>query len=474
MDPNPRAIDGAASALPGDADPVASGGYEPFPSFSAWADAEFSPAIVERAETRLAEKLLSAGKDALTAAVERASRSAAVDTGAIEGLYTVDRGFTYSVATQAATWEAMVEHKGEPVRSAIEDALKAYDYVLDAATQSIPVSEMWIRELHTIICASQETYTVFTSLGKQEQPLPKGVYKTLPNSPWNPSTGRVHQYAAVWDTAPEMARFVDELRSERFLSAHPVLQASYAHYAYVCIHPFADGNGRVARALASVFLYRQPGIPLVIFADQRARYFEALEAADRKLYSGFINFVEACVVDTIGVVAAQMRPSAPSASASLAEISQYYATTSDERVYFDAAARLGKMARDEFTRQFGELQVPAQIQCRVMDTGGAPRRSEGYTPAEKESNFRVSIQAANPAPAQVSVVLGAVVGKETNAADLALVGDVPGDELEVALREIEPTATETLRLKVAGWVEGLTASYFERLREAMAAAGRRM
>ncbi|GAA1151079.1 hypothetical protein GCM10009672_24730 [Nesterenkonia lutea] len=177
-----------------------------------------------------------------------------------------------------------------------------------------------------------------------------------------------------------MDRLIQELRSDEFTQSHPVLQASYAHYAYVSVHPFPDGNGRVARALASIYLYRRPGIPLVIFADQRARYFEALESADRSDYAGFINFIEACAVDTLGVITAQMHPSAPSASASLADLANYYASTSSELVYFSAAERLAKLAMSEFDRHIGELPIPPQIRCRTMGTGSRPRKKPGYKP----------------------------------------------------------------------------------------------
>jgi Fic family protein len=54
-----------------------------------------------------------------------------------------------------------------------------------------------------------------------------------------------------------------------------------AHYAFVAIHPFADGNGRVARALASVFTYRAYSVPVLILAESRNDYLTNLEAADR-------------------------------------------------------------------------------------------------------------------------------------------------------------------------------------------------
>ena len=45
---------------------------------------------------------------------------------------------------------------------------------------------------------------------------------------------------------------------------HPAVQAAYAHYALTAIHPFADGNGRLARTVASVFLMRSAGVPLFL------------------------------------------------------------------------------------------------------------------------------------------------------------------------------------------------------------------
>jgi Fic family protein len=92
--------------------------------------------------------------------------------------------------------------------------------------------------------------------------------------------GTIHAYAPVDQVPAEMHRLVEQTRTPAFESAHPVLQAAYVHYALVVIHPFADGNGRAARALTSTFFYRPCSIPFLVFADQRPAYFDALHAAD--------------------------------------------------------------------------------------------------------------------------------------------------------------------------------------------------
>lgn len=215
------------------------------------------------------------GQEAADRAVEVASRYAAVDTGALEGLYTTNRGFTRTIAKRTARWEAALAAHPEAAHH-IRDALAGYEFVLDAVTAARPVTEAWIRQLHEVLLPSQDGHDVFVEvagiLRRQRRALARGAYKIEPNFPTDPDTGVVHYYAPVEHAAAEMGRLIAQFQDHRFEAAHPILQASYAHYAFVCVHPFTDGNGRVARALASVFLYRQPGIPLMIFADQREAY----------------------------------------------------------------------------------------------------------------------------------------------------------------------------------------------------------
>ena len=118
----------------------------------------------------------------------------------------------------------------------------------------------------------------------------KGQYKQHPNHVLPPD-GSLHSYAPVLETQMEMQRFVGELNTDGFRTAHPALQAAYAHHAFVWIHPFADGNGRVARALASIFTLRTDSIPLLILLEHKAEYLTALREADRGQRQPVVNFV---------------------------------------------------------------------------------------------------------------------------------------------------------------------------------------
>jgi Fic family protein len=299
--------------------------YRPFPAFAEWA-AKTSVDTV-RWDRYMAElgSRQPTSSDAQKA-YDVVKRAAAVDTGAIEGLYDVDRGFTFTVAFQTTAWELEVAKKGEHFRSLFEAQMHAYDYVLNLATKAEPISEAAIRTLHQVVCEAQSTYRVQTAVGPQEQALVKGRYKVLPNHV-RTRDGVDHSYAPVDVTPAEMARLVAEMRSEAFLASHPVIQAAYSHFGLVVIHPFADGNGRVARALASAFTYRAISMPIMILSEHKGTYLDALEVADQGDYQPFVDFMLARSLDTITLVRESMFGGpVPNSEDAAAEINRLFIT----------------------------------------------------------------------------------------------------------------------------------------------------
>lgn len=58
-------------------------------------------------------------------------------------------------------------------------------------------------------------------------------------------------------------------------------EAAWLHHRFTQIHPFQDGNGRVARLLASLVFIKAGWFPLILTRDDRSNYISALEEADR-------------------------------------------------------------------------------------------------------------------------------------------------------------------------------------------------
>ncbi len=80
---------------------------------------------------------------------------------------------------------------------------------------------------------------------------------------------------------------------------HPVILAGEAHYRFVKIHPFHDGNGRTARLLMNWILLREH-LPLtVIPAEARSRYITSIDDADRGDPGGFFRLLCGCVESSL-------------------------------------------------------------------------------------------------------------------------------------------------------------------------------
>jgi Fic family protein len=441
--------------------------YKPFPSFGEWADVYVDEVRWNRYTAQL-EELRSATPDLMSRSLEIVKRAAALDTGAIEGLYETDRGFTFTVATQAAMWEDALGQRGPNVRSLFESQLRAYDFVLDLATHAVPIAEAWIRQLHSVICSSQDTYHAWTELGWQDLLLPKGEYKHLPNHVVK-ADGAIHSYAPVDMTPTEMYRLIEELRSEAFQSAHPAAQASYAHYALAAIHPFADGNGRSARALASVFSYRCCSVPVLILSENRSEYLAALSAADAGLYSEFVQFIGDRILDAIqtvrdGFLAAGL----PSTHESIAAIEHLYRTkggyTQDE---VDAAgAKLMELVHQGFSRDLAEAGrrgIGVHVDWH-LSTEPVLRPTSRSPLNVSRRGLYFSLATKPPARASVSRHVALEVPKDCGKDDDIIVQEVGGERhLQVKITDLLPSPSAQLQIRVALWSEAIARSALEEL-----------
>ena len=72
---------------------------------------------------------------------------------------------------------------------------------------------------------------------------------------------------------------------------HPLLLAAIFHYEFVAIHPFEDGNGRVARMLTSMILLRNKIPPPSIDLEDRVIYITLLQKADSGDLEAWIKFL---------------------------------------------------------------------------------------------------------------------------------------------------------------------------------------
>ena len=118
---------------------------------------------------------------------------------------------------------------------------------------------------------------------------------------------RVHYMAPAPDRLPtEMARFLAWVNAPAE-GEDGVLKAAIAHLWFVSIHPFEDGNGRIARAITDLLLSRAEGRPHRFYSmssgigKQKAKYYDVLERTQRgdSDITDWLDWFLTCLNDTI-------------------------------------------------------------------------------------------------------------------------------------------------------------------------------
>ena len=218
------------------------------------------------------------------------AREWAIETGIIEGVYTLDRGITQALIERGINAAYIQSDSTNRDPELVARMIRAHEDVLEGlfafVTGERALTTGYIKELHSALLRHQETFVVFDPSGAAfEKVLDKGAYKKLPNNP-KTGDGSIHEYCPPEHVSAEMDRMIDIQRrhTESAVPAH--IEAAWLHHAFTQIHPFQDGNGRVARALSSLVFIKQGFFPLVVNRDDRGRYIDALEAADRGDLSG--------------------------------------------------------------------------------------------------------------------------------------------------------------------------------------------
>ena len=92
-----------------------------------------------------------------------------------------------------------------------------------------------------------------------------------------------------------MSDLVDWYRKKEDEGEHPVITAATFHYRFVRIHPFDDGNGRMARLLMNMILMKHGYTVALIPREERGEYINTLERTDKsEELTEFISYVATC------------------------------------------------------------------------------------------------------------------------------------------------------------------------------------
>lgn len=71
---------------------------------------------------------------------------------------------------------------------------------------------------------------------------------------------------------------------------NPIILSAWVHHAFTQIHPFQDGNGRIARLLASLILIKDGLLPFTVKREDKPAYIKSLELADDNEPQELVSF----------------------------------------------------------------------------------------------------------------------------------------------------------------------------------------
>jgi Fic family protein len=199
--------------------------------------------------------------------------------------------------------------KGKPLKDHldIQGHNEAVEWIMDllrGEEVERPLSETFIRELHKLILKEPYYKEAITSNGLPTKKLIQiGQYKTEPNHVLTP-TGEMFYYASPEETQARMGDLMTwyEAETEK-KELHPLAIAVGFHYRFVRIHPFDDGNGRMARLLMNFILMKYGYPPAIIPTEQRKDYIDALREADETdNLEPFAIYVGKCLIHSLDLM----------------------------------------------------------------------------------------------------------------------------------------------------------------------------
>jgi len=173
---------------------------------------------------------------------------------------------------------------------------KALHVAVDMAERKTPLTEDHIKNLHRLMFIQEDS---------------PGTYKTDANFTY---TRRLEDNAVVIQTYVHPEHVQQQMEDllqwieQNELKEHAACLSAIAHYNLARIHPFRDGNGRIARLVGNVMLLRNTFTPAVIKPEQKSEYLHALLCGHQKHdLTPFVEFIVSCLVTTQGELIEQVK-----------------------------------------------------------------------------------------------------------------------------------------------------------------------
>lgn len=226
--------------------------------------------------------------------LNKLKRQHAIETGIVEKLYDLKEGITQTFIKEGFV-ESYLQHGDTNIPpkqliAYLKDHFEAIDFVFDVVKQSRQITKGFILELHQLITQHQDTTDAVNSLGNLVKvDLLKGQFKKFDNNPKR-IDGTIFLYCPPIHVDSEIDKLISIHADLEKRDIKPVIISAWFHHAFTQIHPFQDGNGRLARLLASLILIRHGLFPFTVKGNEKKRYIDSLESADNNEPQNLVDY----------------------------------------------------------------------------------------------------------------------------------------------------------------------------------------
>ena len=226
--------------------------------------------------------------------LNKLKRQHAIETGIIEKLYDLSEGITQTFIKEGFI-ESFISHDDTNIPASqlmgyLKSHFDAMDFVFDLVKNNRPLTKPFILELHQLITQHQDFTVAIDQFGNAKNiELLKGKFKEQPNNPKR-EDGTIFEYCPPLHVDSEIENLINIYRDLELKEVHPIIIASWFHHAFTQIHPFQDGNGRMARLLTSLILIKHQLFPLNVLRVEKPDYIKVLEQADRGFPNDLVRF----------------------------------------------------------------------------------------------------------------------------------------------------------------------------------------
>lgn len=233
------------------------------------------------------------GKHSYTEFLTRLRRQWAIETGILERLYALSDGATKTLIEKGLD-AAFIGHEDTDRNPAdvavmIQDQHAAIEDLYHFISGQRPLGTSYIKELHRTLTEHQMHYHARDTLGQEvTRVLPRGEWKKLPNNVEDPGDFKFG-FCPPEHVDSEMEILLRMHHTHEKWGVPPYVEAAWLHHAFTLVHPFTDGNGRVARCLATLVFLKHDWFPLVVTRSDRDEYIAALRQADKGDLRSLIN-----------------------------------------------------------------------------------------------------------------------------------------------------------------------------------------